>query len=97
MRAGVFLFALDRFPLFKHCAGVARFARAEHMRMPPDEFVRYVSNYLLNAEPAGFACDLSMHYHEQQKIAEFLAKMRVVLRARGLGRFVCLLNERGQQ
>src|SRR6266480_6926788 len=38
-----------------------------------------------------------MHQYEQQKITEFLAKMRVVLSARGLGRFVCLLDERWQQ
>jgi hypothetical protein len=36
MRVGIFLFALDRFPLFKHGAGVACFARAEHVRMPSD-------------------------------------------------------------
>ena len=38
-----------------------------------------------------------MHHYEQQKIAEFLAKMRIVLSARGLGRFVCLLDKRWQQ
>src|SRR2546423_14009633 len=38
-----------------------------------------------------------MHHYEQQEIAEFLAKMCIVLSARGLGRFVCLLYERWQQ
>jgi hypothetical protein len=38
-----------------------------------------------------------MHHYEQQKIAEFLAKMRIVVSSRGLGRFVCLLNERWHQ
>ena len=66
------------------------------MRMPPDEFVRHLLNHLLGVEPAGFARDLGMHYYEQQEIAEFLAKMRVVLSARGLGHFVCLLYERWQ-
>jgi hypothetical protein len=55
-----------------------------------------VLNYLFDVEAAGFARDLRMHHYEQQKIAEFLAKMCIVLRARGLGRFVCLLYERWQ-
>src|SRR5947199_7689470 len=38
-----------------------------------------------------------MHHYEQQKIAEFLAKMRIVLSARGLGHFICLLDKRWQQ
>src|SRR5213076_1388004 len=54
-------------------------------------------NHLLDVEPAGFTRDLGMHHYEQQKIAEFLAKMCIVLSARGLGRFVCLLYERWQQ
>src|SRR6476619_6437577 len=97
MGVGVFLFALDCFPLFQHGAGVACFARAEDMRVPPDQFVRHMLNHLLDAEPAGFARDLRVHYYEQQKIAELLAKMRVVLSARGLSRFVYLLYERRQQ
>jgi hypothetical protein len=35
-----------------------------------------------------------MHHYEQQKVAEFFAKMRVVLSASGLSRFVYLLYER---
>src|SRR6266567_1665773 len=54
-------------------------------------------NHLLDVEPAVFARDLGMHHYEQQEIAEFLAKMCIVLSARGLGRFVCLLYERWQQ
>ena len=40
--------------------------------------------------------DLRVHHYEQQKVAQFLAKMRFVLSPRGLGRFVGLLNERWQ-
>src|SRR3982751_625029 len=97
MGVGVFLVALNCFPLFEHGACVACFARAEHMRVPPDQFVRHMLNHLLDTEPGGFARDLRVHYYEQQKIAELLAKMRVVLRARSLSRFVYLLYERWQQ
>src|SRR5215469_3411711 len=67
------------------------------MRMSSDEFIRHVSNHVFDVEAAGFARDLGVHNYQQQKITEFLAKMRVVVRACGLARFVSLFDDGRQQ
>ena len=40
------------------------------------------ANHPFDVEAAGFARDLGVHNDQQQKIAKFLAKVRVVVRAR---------------
>ena len=52
----LFLFfrALDRFPLFQHRAAIAHIAFAEHMRVTPDQFLRHVSQHIVDIEPAAF-------------------------------------------
>ena len=52
---------------------------------------------MLDVEATCFACDLRVHDDQQQEIAQLLAKMRVVFRARGLRHFVSFFNQRRQQ
>ena len=88
MWVGLFLFALDRFPLLEHGAGITHVARSKHMRVSPHQFVRNFPDDLIDIEAPCFAGDLRMHDYQQQKIAQFLAKMCVIFRARGLRHFV---------
>ena len=67
------------------------------MRMPPHQLLRNFAKDLLDVEATCFACNLRVHDYQQQQIAEFLAKMRVVFRARGLRHFVSLFNQGRQQ
>ena len=60
--------------------------------MPPDQFIRDVVNDVADVETSSFAGDLRVHHYQQEQIAEFFAKMRIVFPARGLGHFVCFFN-----
>ena len=92
MCVGLFLCPLDCLPLFEHGAGIARVAGSEHMRMPPDQFVRRFANDFADVEAPSLPGDLRMHDYQQEQIAKFLSKMRIVFRARSLRHFVSFFN-----
>src|ERR1051325_3193201 len=62
------------------------------MRMPPDQLVGNFPNDVVDVESPGFARDFSMHYGQEQEIAEFLPKMCVIVASSGLDQFVGLFN-----
>src|SRR5690348_14586106 len=67
------------------------------MRMPPNQFLSDVANDVVDIESFGFARDLSVHDCQKQKVAKFLLKMRVVLRAGGFSHFIRFLDRCRQQ
>src|SRR5439155_6529356 len=67
------------------------------MWMSPHQFVRNFLKHVVDVEAPGFLGDLGVHDDQQQKIAQLLAKMRVVFRARGFRHFVSLFNQGRQQ
>src|SRR5947209_19710657 len=67
------------------------------MRMSANQLLSDVANDLLDIKSFPFTRNLSMHDYDEQKIAKFLPKMSVVLRARGFGNFIRFLDRRRQQ
>src|SRR5947209_18906374 len=67
------------------------------MRMPPDQFVRRFANDFADVEAPVLPGDLRMHDYQQEQIAKFLSKMRIVFRARSLRHFVSFFNQCRQQ
>ena len=92
-----FLRPLDRFPLFQHRAAVAHIAFAKDMRVTSDEFLRHVTEHIVDIEPVLFLRDFRVHHNEQEKIAQFFAEIWAVIRAHRSGYFVSLFNQGGQK
>ena len=83
---------LDFIPPFKNRPGVGGFHVAKNMRMAADELGGDPGGHVVESEPPGFRGDLAVHDHLEQQIAQFLAKMRVVVLADGLDRFIGLFD-----
>src|SRR6266487_5628259 len=92
-----FFRTLDRFPLFQHCAAVAHIAFAKDMRVTPDEFLRHVTENIIDIESVLFLRDFRVHHDEQEKIAQFFAEICAVIRAHRSGYFVSLFNQSRQK
>src|SRR6266699_883535 len=67
------------------------------MRMTPNQFLRHVPNNTVDVKLAGFARDLSVHHDEKEKIAQFFAKIYVVVRPHRTGHFVSFFNQSRQE
>ena len=65
--------------------------------MPPNQFLGNFAGHFLDVESSAFICDLGVHYHQQQEIAEFFTKMRVVLCPSSFGYLVGLFDGRRQE
>src|SRR5437667_12451666 len=67
------------------------------MRVTPDEFLRYVTDHIVDIESAGFPRDFRVHNNEQKKIAQLFTKICIVFGAHRTRHFVSLFNQRWQQ
>ena len=67
------------------------------MRMTPDQFLRHVPNNIADVKLAAFARDLGVHHDEKEKIAQFFAKICVVVRPHRPGHFVSFFNQSRQE
>src|SRR5713101_9071764 len=67
------------------------------MRMTPDQFLGHIPNNIVDVKLAGFARDLGVQHDEKEKIAQFFAKIRVVVRPHRPGHFVSFFNQSRQE
>jgi len=89
--------AFDPFPLFQNPAAVSGIALAKNVRMSADQLLADLIKHIVDIESAAFTRDLGMHYHQEQKIAQLLAKMRVVPDPCGFGYFIRFFNCGGKE
>ena len=90
-------FAFDFLPLLEDGFRICGRFVAEDMGVAPDHFFGNSGRDFLQGEGASLASQLRVHHHLKQKVAQFLAEVRIVSLLDGINDLVALFDERSSE
>jgi hypothetical protein len=90
---GLFFLLLECLPVVDYLSGILHLLRAEDMRVTMNQLVIDAPDNILDGELTSLSSNLSLQDNMQEKVAEFLAKLRGIAFIEGFQHLIALLEE----